>query len=154
MTIAQQLGKINQATELSIKAREFCTLARVIALSRGDHLVAQKLAADQRLSPGISRILAGRQVYSVPHEVAARQKAAISAGSTTDPTWAGPLAEYDLVAAAFLESLKHFGAFDQMLPQMRRVPLRTRIGASTSGASGTTVPQASVKPISRLTLSG
>ena len=40
-----------------------------------------------------------------------------------------------------------------MLSEMRRVPLRTRVGASTSGASGTTVPQGSVKPISRLTLS-
>jgi hypothetical protein len=78
----------------------------------------------------------------------------VSAGTTTDSGWAGPLAEYDVLAAAFLESLKNFGAFDRLLPLMRRVPFRVRIGASTSGATGNTVPQSSVKPISKLSLTG
>jgi len=50
--------------------------------------------------------------------------------------------------------LRNFGAFDAMLPAMRRVPFRVRIGASTIGITGTTVPQASAKPISKLSLSG
>src|SRR5262245_7966699 len=37
---------------------------------------------------------------------------------------------------------------------MRRVPFRTRIGCVTSRATGTSVPPASVKPISKLSLSG
>jgi hypothetical protein len=82
----------------------------------------------------------------------AMQKAAVSAGTTADSGWALPLAEYNTLANAFLESLRSFGAFDAMLPSMRRVPFRTRIGAVTSGATGTTVPQGQIKPISRLTL--
>src|SRR5262245_30230953 len=152
MTITQQLRTLNSNIETSQKAKDFCILARIVALSRGRHSDAQQIAADQRLSPTISRILAGPSVYTI--DVGARQKASVSAGTTTDSSWALPLAEYDVLAAAFLESLKHFGAFDRMLPQMRRVPLRTRIGASTSGAFGTTVPQGSVKPIGRLALSG
>ena len=40
-----------------------------------------------------------------------------------------------------------------MLPAMRRVPFRVRIGASTTGITATTVGQGQAKPISRLTLS-
>ena len=66
-----------------------------------------------------------------------------------------PLAEYQTLAGAFLENLRNFGAFDAMLAGgMLRVPFRTRIGIVTVGATGTTVSQASVKPISRLTLTG
>jgi hypothetical protein len=65
-----------------------------------------------------------------------------------------PARGYNTLANAFLESLRNFGAFDRMLPSMRQVPMRTRVGASTTGTTGTTVPQASVKPISKLTLTG
>jgi HK97 family phage major capsid protein len=41
-----------------------------------------------------------------------------------------------------------------MLPSMRRVPFRTRIGAVTTGATGTSVGQGAPKPISKLVLAG
>jgi hypothetical protein len=155
MTIAQTIGRISAQQEMTQKAREFTNLARVVALSRGDHAMAQQLAQRNLLGPRIKTIFENHhRVYEMRRDVVARLKAAVSAGTTTDNTWALPLAEYDVLADAFLASLKNYGAFDAMLPSMRRVPFRTRIGASTSGASGNTVPQASVKPISKLTLTG
>ena len=156
MTIAQQIGRSAASMEVSQRAKDFCTLARIIALSKGELLQAQRVLREPR-----NKILLGNTARSViesahgvwTFDIDIRQKAAVAAGSTADSGWALPLADYDLLAAAFLESLRNFAIFDRMLPQMRRVPLRTRVGASSSGASGTTVPQGSVKPISRLTLS-
>jgi HK97 family phage major capsid protein len=76
------------------------------------------------------------------------------AGTTTDSGWALPLSEYQVLASAFLESLRNCGAFDKILASVRRVPFKTRIGASTTGISGATVGQGQVKPISKLTLTG
>jgi len=47
-TLAQQIGRINANLETTAKAREFCDLARIIALSRGDHAVARQLAHEKR----------------------------------------------------------------------------------------------------------
>ena len=66
MTIAQQLGRINASIETTTKAREFCTLARVVTLSRGDHALAQHIAEESRLSPTIRSILSGRTALRYP----------------------------------------------------------------------------------------
>src|SRR5262245_56409398 len=124
MTIAQQIAGLNRNIETSQKAKDFCTLARIIALSQGDHAVAQQLLRENRnlLGPKIKSIFDDHhRVYEMRPDVVARQKAGVAAGTTTDSTWALPLAEYDVLANAFLESLRSFGAFDAMLPHMRRV---------------------------------
>lgn len=160
MTIAQQIGRLNANVEASQRAKDFATLAKIVALSRGDHWNAQELLKD--LDPR-TKILAGQQlkaivgggtskIYSFTPRDIANQKAAVAAGGTAVGDWSEQLASYQVLAAAFLESLRNFGAFDRLLPSMRRVPFRTRIGANTSALSGATVPQASVKPISKLTL--
>lgn len=157
MTIAQQLGKLTAAAEMSTKAREFVNLARAVALGRGDHYAVQAAVHDNRIlmGPRIKSIVESRHhVYEYAPDLVARQKAAATAGGTAVGDWTEQLASYQVLASAFLESLRNYGAFDAMLPSMRRVPFRTRIGASTTGITGTTVPQASVKPISKLTLTG
>src|SRR5436190_15969895 len=161
MTIAQQLAGLNRNIDISQKAKDFCDLARIVALSGGDHGTVRQLVHDIanrkhiQLGPAIKSILDGtHRVYEMRPDVVARQKAAVGAGTTTDSSWALPLAEYQVLPNAFLESLRNYGAFDAMPPSMRRVPFRTRIGASTSGASGNTVSHGSVKPISKLTLTG
>jgi hypothetical protein len=53
---------------------------------------------------------------------------------------------------AFAESLRNFGAFDAMLPFMRRVPLHSRVGMSTTGLTATTVAQHHPKPITKLSM--
>jgi hypothetical protein len=155
MTIAQQIGRAHASAELSTKAREFVNLARIIALSRGNHADAQQLAQDKLMGPTIKSIVAGHhRVYEMRPDLANRLKAAVSAGSTTDSSWALPLSEYQTLASAFLESLRNWSAFDAMLAGgMKRVPFRVRVGSTTVGLTGSTVSQASIKPISKLTLS-
>jgi HK97 family phage major capsid protein len=156
MTIAAQLGQINRSIEMSAKARQFVNLAIAVALSRGNREALQAIAADpsKPMGPAVKSIAASRhRVYEMTPDLTFRQKAAAAAGTTADSGWALPLADYQVLASAFLESLRNYGAFDGMLGSMRRVPFRTRIGAVTSGASGTTVLQQQIKPISRLSLS-
>ena len=51
------------------------------------------------------------------------------------------------MAAAFLDSLRNVGAFDRMLVDMVKVPLRTRISVSSVAITGTSVGESSAKPI-------
>jgi hypothetical protein len=153
MTIMQAIGRLNRDVEIDVRAREFAALARCIMLAKDGNPAA--VAEQAGLAKQIRGILARRErIYSIRPQEAARQRAAVAAGSTADSGWALPLAEYQTLASGFLQSLRHHGAFDKMLESMRRVPLRTRVGASTVGVTGSTIGQSMVKPISRLTLSG
>ena len=147
----KNLGAISASLETSTRAREFVSLARAIALSDGTVSNAVEIADDARLSPAVKEILADRhQVYNLPANI----KTAVAAGTTSDASWAAPLAQYSVVANAFLESLRHHGVFDLMLPAMRRLPFRVNVGLSTTAITGTTLPEQHAKPISKLTLSG
>jgi hypothetical protein len=145
------LGKISASLESSTRSREFISLARALALSGGSVGKATSIANDARLSPAVKAILA--DTHKV-HDLPANIKAAVSAGTTADATWAEPLAQYQNLANSFLESLRTFGGFDRMLGAMRRVPLRTRIGASTAVITAGVVPQGHVKNVSKLSLTG
>jgi hypothetical protein len=124
--------------ERSHRAGEFIAIARYLVQAHGDVMQASKLAANSRCVPRISTIF----------------KTAVAAGSIASTTWAGPLVEYDSVMSAFVESLSSAGAFDAMLSSMRRVPLRTRVAVVTVGASGATIGDTMVTPISTLQVAG
>jgi len=145
------LGKINANLETSTRVREFCTLAQLIAVSRGKPETAIQLADQYRLSTPFLKELLIQQIYSCDRNTRIR-KTVTGVGTISDTSWAGPLASYDTLAAAFLASLNNYGAFDRMLPAMKRVPFRVRVGASTSIASGAIVGENNVKPISKLNL--
>jgi hypothetical protein len=87
-----------------------------------------------------------------PENIADFEKAAVSVGDTTTSGFADALAAYQVVSGAFAESLRNFGAFDAMLPVMRRVPLHARVGMSTTGFTATTVAQHHPKPITKLSM--
>jgi hypothetical protein len=155
MTIMQRIGAVSASIEVGNRAREFVSLARCLALAKGSVASAEAIAREARLSPTVINVLSDRhKVWDMPRDLVLGHRAAVAAGTTTDATWAAPLADFNVLANAFLESLRSFGAFDGMLPFMRRVPFRSRIGVSTVGITGTTVPQGHVKPISSLTVSG
>ena len=68
-------------------------------------------------------------------------KAAVAAGTTTSPTWAGALVEYQTLSSEFLDYLRprtivgQFGAGN--VPALRRVPFNVRIpGKTTAGTAG------------------
>ena len=109
-----------------------------MALARGDTLQAERLA-EGRGASNVAGIL---------------KRAAASAGGLGDPAWAGALVPYDQISTAFLDSLRYSGAFDRMLPDMMQIPLHSRTTIVSSGATGATVGEMQVKPISKLTLTG
>jgi hypothetical protein len=148
MTIAQA-GRRYAQNEIDTKAREFANLARVIALSRGDFAKANEVRHDHRvlLGPRVANIIgSGNRIFDI---TPGQRKTLVPAMDDTSS-----LADYQTLASAFLASLRNYGCFDAMLPFTRRVPFRVHVGAVTVGASGSTIPQASAKPISRLTLTG
>ncbi len=145
------LGAISANPGTSTRAREFVSLARAIALGGGSVTKTKGIADDARLSPTVKEILADRhEVYRLPDNI----KTAVAAGTTVDATWGAPLVAYQNLANSFLKSLRNFGAFDRMLGSMRRVPLRTKIGISSTAITGSVVPQGHVKNISNLSLVG
>lgn len=80
-------------------------------------------------------------------------KAAVGAGTTTDPTWAGSLVEYQEYAQDFVDFLRPqtiIGRFGQgSIPALRQVPFNIRIPAQTSGGSANWVGQGKAKPLTK-----
>ncbi|HIC1279412.1 TPA: phage major capsid protein [Klebsiella variicola] len=78
-------------------------------------------------------------------------KAAVSAGTTTDPQWAGALVEYQDFANDFVEYLRpqtiigKFGTGN--FPSLREVPFNIRVPVQTSGGSADWVGQGKPKPL-------
>jgi hypothetical protein len=146
--LAERIGATAAANEVSGRARAFCNAARVIAVSKGVQATANIICREHHLSPSVAGVFAAESV----HDIAPDKKAAVAAGTSSG--WGSALSQYNLLADGFLESLRNFGAFDAMLPAMRRVPFRTKVGLSTSIITGSIVTEGTAKPISALSLSG
>lgn len=129
---------VSSSTEVATRGAEFVLLARCLARAKGDLLQAARFA-EARGASNVSAIL---------------EKAAVSPGTISSPSFAGELSPYGAIAAAFASSLRHSGAFDAMLPAMLPVPLRARVIVVSSGATGATVGETSIKPVSKLSLNG
>lgn len=78
-------------------------------------------------------------------------KAAVAAGTTTDPTWAGNLVEYQNLSSEFLEYLRprtivgQFGVGN--VPALRRVPFNVRIPGKTAAGTAGWVGEGFKKPV-------
>jgi HK97 family phage major capsid protein/HK97 family phage prohead protease len=78
-------------------------------------------------------------------------KAAVPAGTTSDPVWAGPLVDTTNLASEFLEYLRpqtiigKFGTGN--IPSLRRVPFNVRITGQASGGNAYWVGQGAPKPL-------
>lgn len=118
--------------ETATRAGELVEVARQLLVADGDLVTAAHNAANDRYA-GVAAVLKG----------------AVAAGSLSNYS---AIAEYPGLAAAFLDSLRNVGAFDRMLVDMVRVPLRTRVAISSVAITGNSVGEASAKPISSLTL--
>lgn len=126
------------AIEQKARSNDIVHMSRFLMMAKGDWGSARSLAENRRALPGIVEIL----------------KSAVTGGTLDDPSWSSSLGIYPQAIAAFLDSLRNVGAFDTMLPAMRRVPLRSRAAVTTVGLSGTTIGAAMVTPISSLSLDG
>jgi HK97 family phage major capsid protein len=76
-------------------------------------------------------------------------KAAVAAGTTTDPTWAKPLVEYANMTSEFIELLRP-QTFLGRMQGMRNVPFNIRIPRQTAGSTVGWVGEGLSKPVSKL----
>ncbi|MBI0275668.1 phage major capsid protein [Hafnia alvei] len=78
-------------------------------------------------------------------------KAAVNAGTTTDPAWAGSLVEYQQFAGDFIEFLRPqtiVGRFGQNgIPALHNVPFKVSIPMQTTGGSAGWVGEGKAKPL-------
>ncbi|WP_066730921.1 phage major capsid protein [Cupriavidus sp. D384] len=133
----------------------FARFAMCLAAGRGNLLQSAELAKslwpDFPQLAGIIKHAAGVG-GTAGDEWAARvihTKAAVAAGTTTDPTWAAPLVDYATMQDEFI-GLLHPATIIGRLQGFRRVPFNIRIPRQTSGTSVGWVGEAKPKPVSKM----
>jgi HK97 family phage major capsid protein len=115
----------------------FVRYCQAMAVSRGSRLEAQEYAKQWRDStPEVELIL----------------KAAVAPGTTTDATWAGPLAPMKNLTDEFLELLRPATVLGR-IPGLRRVPFNISIASQTAGGTYQWVGQGAPKPVGKLAFS-
>lgn len=105
---------------------------------------AMALAASKGSLPSALEI--SRSRFSDTPEVEQVLRAAVAAGTTTDTTWAAPLAVYQDMASEFIDLLRPETILGR-INGLRRVPFRVRIPRQTSGVSVGWVGQGAPKPV-------
>jgi hypothetical protein len=119
-------------------AVEFVSLARHLMLGRGDVMEARESAEADAGCP--------RRVIEV-------LKSAVSAGSLTDPTWAGNLAQYRAIVGAYVDALASVSFFDRAMADNAFVkvpPEATAIVIVSQSATGTTTSELAPIPVSSM----
>jgi HK97 family phage major capsid protein len=114
------------------KGTAFIRHAMCLASSKGDSYQAMSRAESYKDMP----------------EVALMTKAAIAAGSTTDATWAGPLAVAQPLVDEFLELLRPRTLLGR-IPGLRQVPFNVSVPSQTTGGTYAWVGQNKPKPVTK-----
>lgn len=118
-----------------------------IGVAKGDHGKAFRLA--QQHYPNSESIVktlkAQAEGFDLPEMW--KQKATVPAGTTTDATWAAPLAYAETWAGDFLEYNRPRTLIGQA--NFRRVPFNVRIGGQTSGGNAKWTGQGKSKPVTK-----
>jgi HK97 family phage major capsid protein/HK97 family phage prohead protease len=119
--------------------QEFARYVKCLAQAKGNIMQAEQIAAAQYPdSPRIQTVI----------------KAAVAAGTTSDPTWAAPLVEYTNFTGDFIEFLRPqtiLGRFGQGgIPALRSIPFNVRLKGQTSGGAGYWVGEGQAKPLTKV----
>jgi HK97 family phage major capsid protein len=115
-----------EATRVVSALPAYTALSRylmVLGASGGDSLQQHMLAEKFLDSPQVKATLEWRT------------KAAVAAGTTTDATWAGPLAPYG-IAKELLTLLRGASILGQLENRFRRVPFRVKVARETGSGTG------------------
>lgn len=117
------------------KGTAFTRYAMALAAGKGNTMAAAEIAKNlfAKETPEVERIL----------------RAAVAAGTTTDSTWAQPLAEYRDMASEFIELLRP-ETFIGRMTGFRNVPFQVRMPRQTAGATAGWVGQGAPKPVGQL----
>lgn len=126
---------------ISVKSNQapgttFVRAAMSLARANGDKLLAVQYAKEWKDTPEVELYL----------------KAATAPGTTTDPTWAGPLAVMANATNEFLELLRPATILGK-IPNLRRVPFNTTVPVQSAGGLYQWVGQGKGKPVGKLAFS-
>jgi len=115
----------------------FTRFAMSLMIAKGNLMLAERIAMSN-----------DRWRNETP-EVETVLRAAVAAGTTTDPTWAGPLVVYQNLQSEFIEYLRPLTIIGR-IPGLRRVPFKVKIPRQTGAASVSWVGEGKVKPITSM----
>jgi HK97 family phage major capsid protein len=141
---ASQRGRVSAIVKAPAlpKGTLFARYVGALAHAKGSRFEASMFAKERWPDhPQIAEIL------RLPTDII--EKTAVSAGSTSDSTWASPLVEYTNMASEFIEYLRPLTVMGRM-SGFRRVPFNVKVPRQTGGASVNWVGEGKVKPLSSL----
>ena len=116
------------------KGTAFTRYAMSLAAAKGNTMGAAEIAKERwKDTPEVETVL----------------RAAVAAGTTTDTTWAAPLAQYTNMSQEFVELLRP-ETFLGRMTGFRNVPFQVRMPRQTAGASAGWVGEGAPKPVSAL----
>jgi HK97 family phage major capsid protein/HK97 family phage prohead protease len=121
------------------KGTAFTRFAMCLAAAKGDSYQAMSRAKSWADStPEVEKM--------VENTLNWHTKAAVAAGTTTDATWAGPLAVTQTAVNEFLEMLRPRTLIGRV-PGFRQVPFNTAVPSQTGGGTYSWVGQGNAKPV-------
>jgi HK97 family phage major capsid protein/HK97 family phage prohead protease len=115
----------------------FVRLLAAKYMAMQDHIAPADIAVSRGWGEDIAAVL------RTPKNVL---KTAVTAASTTDSTWAGPLVTYQNLTNEFIELL-HADSILSRIPGLRKVPFNVKVPRQTGAMTGYWVPQGSPKPL-------
>jgi HK97 family phage major capsid protein len=125
----------------------FVRMVRSIIVAKGNLLAARAVAGQYKNTPQVQRVIDA--MCGAGGLDAFIEKAAMTAGSTTDSDWAEPLVEYRTLASEFIDTLRARTILGQ-LRGTRRVPFAVRFVSRTQASTVGWVGQGLSKPVSEL----
>lgn len=118
---------------------QFARYAKSLAMANGNPMQALEVAKSQYPEDG--------RIHSV-------LKAAVAAGTTTSPAWAGNLVDYQNLTSEFIEFLRPqtiIGRFGNGgIPGLRRLPFNVRLNSQVTGGSGYWTGEGKAKPLTKV----
>lgn len=127
-------GGIIQIKQDLPKGTSFTRFVMALAQARGNRMEAAEIA---------------KKWHDSTPEVETVLRAAVTAGTTTDPDWAQPLVAYRQMADEFIELLRPATILGR-IPGLRRVPFNIKIPVQTGGSLVNWVGETAPKPVGEL----
>jgi HK97 family phage major capsid protein/HK97 family phage prohead protease len=144
------LGGARSVPIIVPKGTAFTRYAMALMVAKGDLGRASHLAKNETnwnaTTPEVAQVLEA-QYSGVDLERVMR--AAVAAGTATDPAWAGPLVQYTIMASEFVELLRPATILGRV-PGLRRVPFNIKIPRQTAHSTVGWVGEGKPKPVSAL----
>jgi HK97 family phage major capsid protein len=125
----------------------FARYAMCLTKAKGNHQMAFQLA--QKHYPNTESIVKTLKMQAEGADLKSMfiMKATVPAGTTTDSTWAAPLAEPSTFMGDFIDYLRPRTLIGQA--NFEPIPFNVRIGGATSGGTAGWVGQGKAKPVTK-----